>query len=96
MTDIVHIKVEGIEDELILSAMQVLNQTFYENSVMNQSATPELVFKFTENQSGNQLLVTGCLLTFITTTNWTGSTLGVTKWDATNQAYSWNEKTRLS
>ena len=59
MTDIVHIKVEGIEDELILSAMQVLNQTFYENSVMNQSATPELVFKFTENQSGNQLLVTG-------------------------------------
>ena len=59
MTDIVHIKVEGIEDELILSAMQVLNQTFYETSSINQSSAPNLTFKFSERMENDRLLVQG-------------------------------------
>ena len=48
MAEVVHIKVEGVLDELILHSMQVLNQTFFNSSTINQAESFDLMFEFKE------------------------------------------------
>ncbi|MEE0881682.1 MAG: coproporphyrinogen dehydrogenase HemZ, partial [Turicibacter sp.] len=61
MTKVVNIRVEGIDDELILNSMQVLNQAFFKTSAINQSEDYDLEFKFNEEVEENDLIVTGTL-----------------------------------
>ena len=61
MTEVVNIRVEGIDDELILNSMQVLNQAFFKTSAINQSEEYDLEFKFNEEVEENDLIVMGTL-----------------------------------
>lgn len=61
MAEVVNIKVEGILDELILNSMQVLNQTFFNSSTINQAESFDLIFEFKEEIHHNELMVTGTL-----------------------------------
>lgn len=61
MTEVVNIRVKGIDNELILNSMQVLNQAFFKSSVINQSEDYDLEFKFTEEIEDNHLIVRGTL-----------------------------------
>ena len=61
MTNQVNIKILGVEDSLILNAMQVLNQTFFTSSTINESEQPDLIFYYEEKKEGDELIVTGTL-----------------------------------
>ena len=61
MTNQVNIKILGVEDALILNAMQVLNQTFFTSSTINESEQPDLIFYYEEKKEGDELIVTGTL-----------------------------------
>ncbi|MFR1835561.1 MAG: hypothetical protein ACLSXM_04930 [Turicibacter sanguinis] len=50
MTNQVNIKILGVEDALILNAMQVLNQTFFTSSTINESEQPDLIFYYEEKK----------------------------------------------
>ena len=57
MAEVVHIKVEGVLDELILHSMQVLNQTFFNSSTINQAESFDLMFEFKEEFCEDHLIV---------------------------------------
>ena len=61
MAEVVHIKVEGVLDELILHSMQVLNQTFFNSSTINQAESFDLMFEFKEEICDDHLIVTATL-----------------------------------
>ena len=61
MAEVVHIKVEGVLDELILHSMQVLNQTFFNSSTINQAESFDLIFEFKEEICEDHLIVTATL-----------------------------------
>lgn len=61
MNDPVNITILGVEDDLILNAMQVLNQTFFMSSSINQSEESHLLFQYKEQIEGNELIVAGTL-----------------------------------
>ena len=61
MAEVVHIKVEGVLDELILHSMQVLNQTFFNSSTINQAESFDLMFEFKEEFCEDHLIVTATL-----------------------------------
>ena len=61
MAEVVNIKVEGVSDELILNSMQVLNQTFFNSSTINQTESFDLIFEFKEEVHLNEFIVTGTL-----------------------------------
>lgn len=59
MNNPVNITILGVEDHLILNAMQVLNQTFFTTSTINQTEDSDLLFQYEERIEGNELIVTG-------------------------------------
>lgn len=61
MTNQLNIKISGVEDTLILNAMQVLNQAFFTDSTINQQDRADLVFYFEETIEGEELIVKGVL-----------------------------------
>nr|MDE5977389.1 coproporphyrinogen dehydrogenase HemZ [Turicibacter sp.] len=61
MSEVINIKIEGVTNELILHSMQVLNQGFYEKSLINQSDTYDLIFHFQEEIVEEDLIITGYL-----------------------------------
>ena len=61
MNNPVNITILGVEDHLILNAMQVLNQTFFTTSTINQTEDSDLLFQYEERIEGNELIVTGIL-----------------------------------
>ncbi len=61
MNNPVNITILGVEDHLILNAMQVLNQTFFTASTINQTEESHLLFRYEECIEGNELIITGTL-----------------------------------
>jgi len=61
MNEVITIKVLGVKDELILKAMEVLNQTFFNRTEMIQSDSADLTINFQESIENGKLKVTGTL-----------------------------------